>query len=307
MSASKHRAPSLLDLFQRFNSPRKGEDWFVAQRWPDGNITCPHCNSDNITDQPRRKPQRFHCRSCRKYFSVRTGTVFQHSNIPLNKWAVAFYLYASHPKGISSIRLAEYLGVTQKTAWHMQRRIREAWKVNEAKFTGPVEVDETYVGGLEKNKHEDKKLRAGRGGVGKTPVLGMLDRDANQVKTQVAESTDGSTLKGFVHMNTEFNAQVYTDEAKAYEGLNRPHEAVSRSTNEYVRSMAYTNGLESHWALFKRGIDGIYDHVSGKHLPCYTAEFSGRYNNRPRYTEEQMEGMVKRAGGKRMTYERLVA
>ena len=118
---------------------------------------------------------------------------------------------------------------------------------------------------------------------------------------------DGPTLKGFVESHTEADTQVYTDEARAYQGLNRPHEAVAHSAGEYVRNMAHTNGLESHWALFKRGLDGIYHHVSVKHLPRYTSEFSGRHNTRPLDTEEQMEGMVKRADGKRITYDALVA
>lgn len=160
---------------------------------------------------------------------------------------------------------------------------------------------------MEKNKHADKKLRAGRGAVGKAPVVGLKDRATNQIKTEVVEKTDGPTLKGFVEAHTEDDTQVYTDEAAAYRGLNRPHEAVAHSAGEYVRNMAHTNGLESHWALFKRGLDGIYHHVSVKHLPRYTSEFSGRHNTRPQDTQEQMEGMVKRADGKRITYNTLVA
>ena len=142
--------------------------------------------------------------------------------------------------------------------------------------------------------------------MGKTPVVGVKDRATNQVKTQVVEDTKTSTLQGFVHGHTEQGTMVYTDEAVQYRGLARPHEAVSHSAGEYVREMAHTNGMESHWALFKRGLDGIYHHVSVKHLGRYATEFEGRHNTRPLDTEAQMTAMVQGAVGKRLTYETLI-
>ncbi|MDE2940233.1 MAG: IS1595 family transposase [Chloroflexota bacterium] len=303
---SYRKGITLMDAVKRFDTEEKAETWFVSQRWP-GGVTCPFCESDRISVIANRKPQPYRCKACRKHFSVKTDSLLHSSNLPLSKWAIAFYLFNTSLKGVSSMKLHRDLGITQKSAWYMGQRIREMWSPVADRFAGPTEADETYIGGKEGNKHEAKKLHAGRGAVGKAPVVGLLDRPTNQIKTQVVESTDGSTLKGFVHMNTEFTAQVYTDEARAYEGLNRPHEAVSHSANEYVRGMAHTNGLESHWALFKRGLDGTYHHVSVKHLPRYTSEFSGRHNTRPLDTENQMEGMVKRADGKRITYDRLIA
>ena len=303
---SYRKGITLMDAVRRFDSEDKAEAWFITQRWPDG-VTCAHCNSDRISVIANRKPQPYRCKVCRKHFSVKTNSLLHSSNLPLTQWAIAFYLFNTSLKGVSSMKLHRDLGITQKSAWYMGQRIREMWNPVADRFAGPTEVDETYIGGKEGNKHEDKKLHAGRGAVGKAPVVGILDRPTNQIKTQVVENADGSTLKGFVHMNTEFTAQVYSDEARAYEGLNRPHEAVAHSANEYVRGMAHTNGLESHWALFKRGLDGIYHHVSVKHLGRYTSEFSGRHNTRPQDTETQMEGMVKRADGKCMTFERLVA
>ena len=295
-----------MDAVKRFDTEEKAEAWFVAQRWPDG-VTCPFCQSDRISMIANRKPQPYRCKACRKHFSVKTDSLLHSSNILLSKWAIAFYLFNTSLKGVSSMKLHQDLGITQKTAWYMGQRIREMWSPVADKFVGPVKADDTYIGGKEGNKHVDKKLRAGRGAVGKPPVVGLKDRATNQIKTEVVEKTDGPTLKGFVEAHTENGTQVYTDETRAYQGLNRPHEAVAHSANEYVRGMAHTNGLESHWALFKRGVDGIYHHVSVKHLPRYTSEFSGRHNTRPQDTHEQMEGMVKRADGKRITYDALVA
>ena len=296
---------TLMDAVKQFDTEEKAETWFVAQRWPDGPV-CPFCASDNVATVASRKPQPFRCRSCRKCFSVKTDSLLHSSNIPLSKWAIAFYLYNTSLKGVSSMKLHRDLGITQKSAWYMAHRIREMWNPVADKFAGPVEADETYIGGKEGNKHEAKKLKAGRGAVGKAPVVGLKDRATNQVKTQVVEDTKKETLQGFVLSNTQDGTQVYTDEARAYQGISRPHQAVAHSAGEYVRQMAHTNGMESHWALFKRGIDGIYHHVSVKHLPLYTLEFEGRHNHRPLDTADQMAGLVRGAEGKRMTYQSLI-
>ena len=205
------------------------------------------------------------------------------------------------------MKLHRDLEMTQKTAWYLAMRIRETLMDETGRMAGPVEADKTYIGGLEKNKHADKKLHAGRGAVGKTPVAGLKDRTTNQVKAQVVGKTDASTLQGFVHMNTEFDAQVYTDEALAYKGLNRKHEAVKHSVGgEYVREMAHTNGMESFWSMLKRGHDGVYHHYSVKHLDRYITEFEGRHNNRPLDTEEQMNWMAQRGVGKHLPYADLI-
>ena len=174
-------------------------------------------------------------------------------------------------------------------------------------FSGPVEVDATYVDGKEGNKHASKKLRAGRGAVGKTAVAGLKDRPTNQVKAKVVEHTNAATLQGFVHTETASEATVYTDEALAYRGLNRYHEAVMHGVGEYVREQAHTNGMESFWSMLKRGQDGVYHHFSVKHLDRYVDEFEGRHNNRPKDTAEQMAGMAQRAVGKRLRYADLIA
>lgn len=205
---------SLVDIVKKFDTEEKAEEWFIAQRWQDG-ITCPFCHSQEVSERHKRKPQPFRCRNCRKDFSVKTGSVLHSSNIPLSKWAIAFYLYMTNLKGASSMKLHRDLGVTQKAAWHMAHRIRETMKAENNQFAGPIEADETYVGGKESNKHEAKNLKAGRGTIGKTPVAGVKDSAINLVGAAVVERTDGPTLRNFVHQRTEETATVYTDEAAA--------------------------------------------------------------------------------------------
>ena len=303
---SYRKGINIFDALEQFGDDEKANDWFVARRWPDG-IRCLECDSSKVV---RRKSTRatpvYHCNACKYDFTVKVGTVMEDSKIPLRKWAMAFYLMSTHLKGVSSMKLHRDLGITQKSAWFMEQRIREVWNDEAAeKFAGPVEADETFVGGKEGN-HESKKLKAGRGSVGKTPVAGLKDRETNQVRAEVVESVSKRVLQEFVVRNTEDDAVVYTDEWAAYRGIPRPHETVVHSAGEYVREQAHTNGMESFWATLKRAIAGVYHHLSVKHLHRYVNEFAGRHNTRPLDTADQMSAMVRGAVGKRLRYATLV-
>ena len=301
---------SIADMMAMFPTEDAAVAWFESIIWPNGRH-CPKCGCVETREVPKAKPMPYWCKGCRSYFSVKTGTAMQASKVPMRKWAIAIYLCLTSLKSVSSMKLQNDLGVSQPTAWFMMHRIREAWGDDDGEpFDGPAEVDETYFGGKRRNMSNAKRKAlagTGRGAVGKTAVIGIKDRTTNQVRAEVITETDAETLQDFVEENTEEDATVYTDDARAYKGIDRAHESVRHSISEYVRGMAHTNGIESFWSMLKRAHDGTFHKISPKHLQRYVSEFAGKHNIRDSGTLAQMRDTVARLIGQRLLWRDLVA
>ena len=309
-----HEGLTVVELMDMFPTEEAATGWFESVVWPDGRH-CPKCGSVRTREASHAKMP-YWCTDCRSYFSVKTGTAMQASKVPLRKWAIAIYLCLTSLKSISSMKLQRDIGVSQPTAWFMLQRIREAWAVDvdDEDFDGPVEVDETYMGGERKNmsnaKHRAfREAGSPRGPVDKTAVVGLKDRDTNEVRAEVVRRVNGETLQGFVREHAEPGATVYTDEAAAYKGLaaDYRHEAVNHTVSEYVRGQAHSNGMESFWSMLKRAHDGTFRKISPKHLQRYVSEFAGKHNHRESGTLVQMRDTIARLVGRRLAYRHLIA
>ena len=282
---------SAYQFFKNFPNEQTAIRYIEGLRWPDG-VVCPHCDSNRTG---RMKDTQYHqCKDCRQKFTVRTGTIYERSHIPLDKWLYAMYILQTARKGVSSLQLSKELGVTQKSTWFMLHRLREACNMEAMPLSVEVEVDETYVGGKEANKHNSKKMKVRGGKVVAKPI----------------SDTSASTIGREVFHGIEAGSTLYTDEAAAYKqfGDRYQHLTVNHTVKEFVNGMASTNSIESVWAVLKRGYNGVHHQWSFKHMARYVDEFTFRLNegNVKRPTMQRLESLVKGAIGKRLTYRELV-
>lgn len=289
---------TLMDFLAVFKDEQTCQKYFAQIRFKDG-AYCPHCAHSEIYTFSNGK--RYRCAKCKKDFTIKTGTIFGESKLPLQKWFVAIYLLTTSNKGISSIQLAKQIGVTQKTAWFMDHRIRKAMKQNNGKLFGIVEADETYVGGKEKNKHYHKRVQASRGRNTsvKTPVMGIIQR-GGEVRADVVDDVKMRTVEQKIINHVKIGSHLYTDDFLSYSRIGSfyPHEVVKHSRGEYVRAGGiHSNSAESFWALFKRTYNGVYHHMSRKHLQRYVDEVAYRFNHRTGLLEDAFAAMVVRVSG----------
>jgi transposase-like protein len=285
---------TLTDFTDYFCDEQTCVEHFTASRFRNGEY-CPHCRHDKIYKCGNGK--RYQCAKCKQDFTIRTKTVFGESKLPLRKWYMAIYLLATSGKGISSVQLAKQVGVTQKTGWFIDHRVRSAMKQNKGNLFGTIEADETFIGGLSKNMSKKRREATikGTGGTGKVAIFGMRNRDG-EVRAQVVPSVGMADLHKEIKSNVAQGATLYTDKWVAYRGLTAQfkHSTVDHGAKQYVNGDCHTNGIESFWALFKRGYHGVYHHMSKKHLHRYVNEFTFRVNRRTRTMQSVFSDVLDR-------------
>ncbi len=303
---------SFANMLEVLSSEDTCRQFLEKIRW-DNKPVCPRCGSKGKEHYELKQKGTFQglrkCKDCRERFTVRVGTMFHGSPIPLRKWFIAIYIFTSHKKGISSLQLHRDLGVTQKTAWFMLNRIRNTFGYSPLeKLTGTTQADETFMGGKNRNRHVNKKVKEsqGRSVKDKTPVFGLVN--SGKVNTRVVPDTRAQTLKPIIQEMVEQGSIVVTDEWRAYSGLskNYQHEVLKHREGQYKSNEFHTNSVEGFWSLLKRGVYGIYHSASAKHLSKYCDEFSYRYNTRL-HTDGDRFNLSLQNSSKRLTYKELTS
>jgi transposase-like protein len=298
---------TLQEAIVYFSNPVNCREYLVARRWPNG-VTCPRCMSTDVLFL--EKYNRWHCRAkhAAPQFTLKTGTIMEDSPIGLDKWLTAMWQVVNCKNGISSYEVHRAIGITQKSAWFMDHRIRLALTMGTInKFSGQIEADETYIGGKARNMHASKRAAkiTGTGGKDKTAVMGILER-GGKVRTKVLDNTKKKTLQAEIRQHVLAGSALFTDALQSYEGLNEfQHEVIDHAV-EYVRGEVHTNGLENFWSLVKRGLKGTYVSVEPFHLFRYLDEQAFRYNNRLGMNDgDRFDLAVRQIVGKRLTFDQL--
>jgi transposase-like protein len=304
---------TLIEAIKYFSDPDVCLDFVAKLRWPNG-VACPTCGSTDLRFIKTRRIWECKAQHEKRQFSVKVGTIFEDSAIGLDKWLAAIWMIANAKNGISSYEIARGLGVTQKTAWFMMHRIRLAMGIDNGKFSGTVEADETFIGGRAINMHKSKREKTirGRGTIGKVAVMGLLERHGlddkpSKVQTKIIADTSRSTIPHAVRQSVEKGSNLITDALAPYDDLNSEyvHEVIDHA-EAYVRGHVHTNGIENFWSLLKRAIKGTYVSVEPFHLVRYLDEQTFRFNTRKTNDANRFESVVNGITGKRLTYNQLI-
>lgn len=295
---------NLFSFYEKFKDEQACRDYLADLRW-NNRIICPHCGAIN-TSYRYKDGRLYKCKSCTKQFTVRVGTIFEDSSVSLQKWFLAIYLTTSLKSGISSIQLSKYISVTQKTAWFMLHRIRKVIELEELELSGTIEADETYIGGKVINRPLSKRNNDDT----KSVVFGMVERTGRTKMKHVISSGARSLLPVIEKSVDKENSKVFSDEWGSYRSLTKLgyyHNSVNHRLGEYVKGDVHTNTIEGVWSQLKRGVNGIYHHVSPKHLQKYCDEYGYRYNTRELNDFERFNDWFRSVNEKRLTYKNLIS